>query len=129
MARLFLRINFEPPGAALGPGMVQLLEQVAAHGSIRAAAASMRMSYRKAWLLIQKMQEVFGGPVVTSAIGGSTGGGSQLTQLGVVLLETFRRVERTAASAAESDLRVLEAMVKGDAAPRKTAGRKRAKLD
>ncbi|HEX4271307.1 MAG TPA: LysR family transcriptional regulator [Rhizomicrobium sp.] len=127
MARLSLRINFEPPGAALGPGMVQLLEQVAAHGSIRAAAASMNMSYRKAWLLIQKMQATFGGAVVTSAIGGSTGGGSQLTQLGVVLLETFRRVERSAASATESDLRTLDGMVKADVKPRDPARRKRAK--
>ncbi|HVW73023.1 MAG TPA: LysR family transcriptional regulator [Rhizomicrobium sp.] len=125
MVRLSLRINFEQSGVALGPGMVQLLERVAAHGSIRAAAASMNMSYRKAWLLIQKMQATFGGAVVTSAIGGSTGGGSQLTELGVVLLETYRRIERHAAGAAESDLRALDGMVKAGSGG--TARRKRAK--
>ena len=127
MARLSLRINFDAPGAALGPGMVQLLERVAAHGSIRAAAASMQMSYRKAWLLTQKMQDMFGGAVITTAIGGAAGGGSRLTELGTTLLETFRRVENRATSAAESELKALEDMVKADAKPRRSGPRKRAK--
>lgn len=124
MARLSLRITFEPPGAMLGPGMVRLLERVQTHGSIRAAAASMDMSYRKAWLLIQKLQETFNGAVVTSAIGGSAGGGSQLTELGRTLLEIYHRVESSAAGAAETELRALDGMVKADAGPRRTGRRK-----
>lgn len=69
MSHLSIRVDFEPSGSALGPGMARLLEQVVTHGSIRAAAASMGMSYRKAWLLIHEMQETFNGAVVTSAIG------------------------------------------------------------
>jgi molybdate transport system regulatory protein len=123
MARLSLRINFEPPGTILGPGMIELLERIATHGSIRSAAASMGMSYRKAWLLIQKIQETFDGAVVTSAVGGNAGGGSQLTELGATLLQTYRRVESRAASAAEMELKALEAMVRADAKPRR-AGHK-----
>ncbi len=70
-----------------------MLEGVAAHGSIRKSAAAMAMSYRKAWLLIQNMQESFGGPVVTTSIGGNDGGGATLTPLGKTLLATFRRIE------------------------------------
>jgi len=125
MARLFLRIDFEPSGSALGPGMAQLLERVAEHGSIRAAAVSMGMSYRKAWLLIHALQETFSGAVVTSAVGGSAGGGTQLTELGSTLLTVYRRIESRAARAAEADLKALDSMVRANAKPRRTGRRGR----
>jgi molybdate transport system regulatory protein len=50
MARLSIRIDFEPSGSMFGPGMAELLERIGKLGSIRKAAASMKMSYRKAWL-------------------------------------------------------------------------------
>jgi molybdate transport system regulatory protein len=123
-ARLFLRIDFEPSHSALGPGMAQLLERVVEHGSIRAAAVSMDMSYRKAWLLIHEMQETFNGAIVTSAIGGAAGGGTQLTELGSTLLKIYRRVESRAAHAAEADLAALDGMVRANAKPRRTGRRK-----
>jgi molybdate transport system regulatory protein len=124
VARLFIRIDFEPSGSALGPGMAQLLERVVTHGSIRAAAASMDMSYRKAWLLIHEMQETFNGAIVSSAIGGAAGGGTQLTELGSTLLKTYRRVENRAARAAEADLAALDGLVRANAKPRRTGRRK-----
>jgi molybdate transport system regulatory protein len=127
MTRLSLRIDFEPSGSALGPGMVQLLERVAAQGSIRSAAASMGMSYRKAWLLVQEMQDTFNGAVVTTEIGGSDGGGTKLTELGTQLLKAYRRIESRAARAAEADLEALAALVKANAAPRRSARRKSSK--
>ena len=45
--------------------MAQLLDGIAREGSIRKAAAAMKMRYRKAWLLIQNMQETFGGAALT----------------------------------------------------------------
>jgi len=127
MVRLSLRIDFEPSGSALGPGMVQLLEHVSIHGSIRAAAASMDMSYRKAWLLIHEMQQTFNGAIVTSEIGGTSGGGTQLTELGMTLLKTYRRIENRAARAAEVELDALAGLVKANAAPRRSARRKASK--
>ena len=123
-ARLFIRIDFEPSGSALGPGMAELLERVVTHGSIRAAAASMNMSYRKAWLLIHEMQETFNGAIVTSAIGGADGGGTELTELGSSLLKIFRRVENRAARAAEAELETLSSMVRASAKPRRSGRRK-----
>ena len=127
MPHLSIRIDFEPSGSALGPGMVDLLERVAEQGSIRSAAASMGMSYRKAWLLIQEMQDTFNGAIVTTEIGGSDGGGTKLTELGTQLLRTYRRIENRTARAAEADLESLAALVKANAAPRRSARRKLAK--
>lgn len=125
MTRLSIRIDFEPSGSALGPGMAQLLEQVAELGSIRRAAASMGMSYRKAWLLIQEMQKTFDGPVVTAEAGGVAGGGTQLTELGNTLLKIYRRVESRAADATQAELGALSALVRSNASPRRGARRKR----
>ena len=107
MTRLSIRIYLDAPGRALGPGMVELLDGVARDGSIRKAAAAMEMSYRKAWLLIQGMQETFGGAVVITTIGGSSGGGAELTELGKTLLACYRRIEARANRAAAADLKSL----------------------
>jgi molybdate transport system regulatory protein len=125
MTRLSIRIDFEPSGSALGPGMAQLLEQVAELGSIRRAAASMGMSYRKAWLLIQEVQKTFDGPVVKTEAGDVAGGGTVLTELGDSLLTIYRRVESRAAAATETDLKMLSMMVRTNAAPRRAGRRKR----
>jgi molybdate transport system regulatory protein len=95
--------------------MVQLLEGIGEYGSLRRAAAAMGMSYRKAWLLIQNVQKTFDGPVVTAEVGGASGGGTELTELGNTLLKLFRRVESRAADATKTDLESLSGMVRPDA--------------
>ena len=128
MAHLSIRIDFEPSGSALGPGMAALLERIHKMGSIRKAAASMNMSYRKAWLLVKGMHDTFGGPVVSTEIGGASGGGAQLTELGQKLLKTFRDIEKIAEQATESEIAALSQMVRNDATPRSklaTKGRKK----
>ena len=107
--------------------MAQMLEGVAAHGSIRKSAAAMAMSYRKAWLLIQNMQESFGGAVVTTSIGGNDGGGATLTPLGKTLLDTFRRIEARAARATADDVKKLVAMTKSRAKAAKTRAKRKTK--
>ena len=118
MARLSIRIDFEPSGSALGPGMAELLDRIGKLGSIRKAAASMEMSYRKAWLLLQGMQKTFGAPVVATETGGSAGGGAQLTDLGTKLLKTYRAIEQSAARAVDDQMQSLSGLVQSDAGPR-----------
>jgi molybdate transport system regulatory protein len=118
MARLSIRIDFEPSGSALGPGMAELLERIGQRGSIRKAAASMDMSYRKAWLLLKGLQQTFGGPVIVTETGGIAGGGAKLTELGTSLLKTFRTIEKNAVRAAEKELQHLSGLVQKDAVPR-----------
>ncbi len=65
------------------------------------------------------MQQAFGVPVVATEIGGVSGGGATLTELGATLLKTYRRIETRAGRAIEQDLEVLAGMVKADAPPRR----------
>ena len=67
---------------AVGPGKIDLLEAIAATGSITAAAKQLGMSYRRAWLLVDTMNRCFRGPVVDAEAGGQRGGGTALTPLG-----------------------------------------------
>ena len=84
---------------------MELLEAVAEHGSISAAARSMGMAYRHAWVLIDDLNRCFGAPVVATATGGRRGGGARLTPLGAELVRRFRAMERRAGRAVARELR------------------------
>jgi hypothetical protein len=51
MPRLSFSIEFGP-GQRLGPGKIELLEQIGATGSISAAGRELHMSYPRAWMLV-----------------------------------------------------------------------------
>jgi molybdate transport system regulatory protein len=89
---------------AIGPGKVDLLEAIAQTGSITAAARSLGMSYRRAWLLVDTMHRCFRRPVVEAAAGGRRGGGSRLTTLGNEVVRRYRRIEARAAKAGSADI-------------------------
>jgi len=63
----------------LGPGPVELLERIADTGSISEAAKAMRMSYKKAWELVNALNEHSEQPLVIPRTGGEHGGGSTIT--------------------------------------------------
>lgn len=92
---------------AVGPGKIALLEAVDKTGSITAAAKSLDMSYRRAWLLLDELNRSLRLPAVDSAKGGAAGGGSVLTREGRELIALYRRIEATAAAACRSDIRKL----------------------
>lgn len=83
-------------GLRLGAGKVRLLEMVAETGSISAAARSMEMSYRRAWLLIDELNEIFHLPVVETAAGGSSGGGAKITAHGRRVIDVFHELQAEA---------------------------------
>jgi molybdate transport system regulatory protein len=92
---------------AIGPGKITLLEAVADTGSITAAAKSLGMSYRRAWLLLDELNRSLKKPAIDSAQGGQAGGGSVVTAAGHELIELYRRVETTAAATCQEDLKRL----------------------
>ncbi|MGE0484908.1 MAG: winged helix-turn-helix domain-containing protein [Gammaproteobacteria bacterium] len=87
----------------MGPGKADLLEAIAGTGSISAAAKSLGMSYRRAWVLVDTMNRCFRDPVVSAATGGSGGGGASLTAHGADVLRRFRAMEARAAKAIASE--------------------------
>lgn len=110
MPSLSLRLHLDPLGR-IGPGKVDLLERIAAFGSIAAAGRSMGMSYRRAWELVGDVNAVFGRPVVDRRAGGRRGGGARLTPLGLALIARYRAIEHAAAVAAETHLAALQVEV------------------
>ena len=92
---------------AVGPGKVALLEALEATGSITAAAKSLDMSYRRAWLLIAELNRALRQPAVSSAVGGQRGGGSQLTATGREVMALYRSIEAEAMKACQADIRKL----------------------
>ncbi len=97
-------------GAAtsLGPGKVALLEAIVRCGSISAAAREMAMSYRRAWLLVEAMNQAFQRPVVLAAVGGKRGGGAEITPFGAAVLDRYRQIEKKAAAAVSAELAELQ---------------------
>ncbi len=111
MTRLTIRIDFGN-GTALGPGKVRLLELVAETGSIRKAAAGMKMSYRQAWLLLKALGATFGEALVVTATGGKAGGGARLTPLGRLVVKRYRSLEQAATQAGARQIAALSAQLK-----------------
>jgi molybdate transport system regulatory protein len=79
---------------AIGPGKADLLDAIAETGSISAAARAMRMSYRRAWLLVDTMNVCFRSPLVTTEKGGAEGGGATLTPAGRRVLRAYRALAK-----------------------------------
>jgi molybdate transport system regulatory protein len=90
---------------AMGPGKAELIERIAASGSISAAARAMGMSYRRAWQLVEALNKDYRERVVTTAAGGARGGGAQVTPFGLRRVAEFRSMEKKASAAIASDLR------------------------
>ena len=93
--RAAIKVDFGQ-GVRLGPGKVELLNHVHNTGSISAAARKMDMSYRRAWLLIHEMNEIFKLPVVVTNAGGSGGGGARVTEHGLQVIAVFNELQEAA---------------------------------
>ena len=78
----------------LGHGRVRLLESIAEHGSISAAARAIGMSYKAAWDAVDAMNNLAEEPLVVRVTGGRHGGGTRLTEHGYRMLEVYRGIER-----------------------------------
>jgi molybdate transport system regulatory protein len=96
---------------AIGPGRADLLGAIARTGSISAAAREMKMSYRRAWLLVEAMNAAFRRPLIETLTGGRSGGGARVTELGAEVLRRYRAMEHKASRAVKPDLRQLSRLI------------------
>src|SRR5690606_40461753 len=107
--RLRLRMVFED-GSLLGPGKADLLELIAETGSIAAAGRRMRMSYKRAWVLVETLNAMFQEPLVESNRGGAKGGGAQLTETGAAILAAYRALEAKSLAAGAPEIAAISAL-------------------
>ncbi len=103
---LSVRIDLDPKGR-IGPGKIRLLENIKSCGSISAAGRAMNMSYKRAWDLVDEINRICRRAAVERHAGGRNGGGAMLTPFGISLVERYRKIERSAESAARRELRAL----------------------
>jgi molybdate transport system regulatory protein len=92
---------------SIGVGKIELLERIGVAGSLSQAARDMRMSYRRAWLLLEDMKQHFEQSVVSSTAGGSGGGGAELTEFGHQVIAAYRNLETQIQRLAQHSLRDL----------------------
>jgi molybdate transport system regulatory protein len=88
--RLWIEIG---DSAALTEAGADLLEQIAACGSLSEAARRLHYSYRRAWMLIDAMNRAWPTPLLTTATGGKRGGGTLLTERGKNALSAYRDLQ------------------------------------
>ena len=110
MTRLVLRLHFDDENR-IGPGKIELLEQIDRTGSISSAGRAMNMSYRRAWLLLDAMNRTFHAPVVATRFGGSSTGRAKLTPLGQEVVRIYREIGQVARDAAASRIAGLEQLI------------------
>lgn len=78
----------------LGEGRVHLLKAIHETGSLSKAAKSLKISYKKAWQLLDSVNKSAKKPVTINSIGGKGGGGAELTEYGKSLVEAFDEINR-----------------------------------
>ena len=105
MPKLILKLDFK--SHRLGPGKIALLKAIIETGSISAAAKTMDMSYRRAWALINELNNMFTKPCVESATGGVGGGGATVTKFGKRVIAAYGRLEKQFAKAAAAEFKSL----------------------
>ena len=125
-----LRVDFDDLHA-VGPGKIALLERMRDAGSLSQAARELDMSYRRAWQLLDSLNTSFNEPVIVTSVGGKGGGGSEITQLGLALIDTYRALEKETTLLAQQRFKPLRNRVApvpaSVRAATKTARRKRAR--
>lgn len=76
----------------LGWGRAVLLERIDKFGSIAAAARSMKLGYRNAWLWIEAINRLAPTPLVEKTAGGAGGGYARLTKEGRKAVKQYKEL-------------------------------------
>src|SRR5688572_1517627 len=113
--RLSIRIDLVS-GDRIGPGKIALLEAIRTTGAISGAARALGLSYRRAWLLVEEVNDALREPAVTAEIGGHRGGGAVLTSVGERVVDLYRSIESQARSAASGEFRAIAKLVRREKA-------------
>mgnify|MGYP001094190716 CR=1 FL=1 len=112
--QLKLKLVMGEQHTLLGPGKIVLLHAIAKEHSLSKAAKSIGMSYRRAWLLIQELNDSLKEPVLVTQTGGQAGGGSVLTPMAFELIALYQTLTDEAEAATEQTRSRLAMLIKPD---------------
>ena len=104
--RLSIRLDL-PSGDRIGPGKIALLEAIQASGSISAAARKLDMSYRRAWLLVEQINQPCRNRRSRLRPAAVRAAGPLLTPSGERVIELYRSIEDIARSSAKEEFRAV----------------------
>jgi len=90
-SKIWIEIEGEP---VFSKGRGILLRAIDECGSINSAAATIGISYRRAWSYIKAMEERLGVPLVETQVGGKSGGGAKLTDGARQFLKKYEMFEK-----------------------------------
>jgi molybdate transport system regulatory protein len=76
----------------MGWGRAMLLERIDKFGSIAAAARSMKLGYRNAWLWVEAANRLAPAPLVEKTAGGAGGGHTRLTEEGRKAVAHYKKL-------------------------------------
>lgn len=109
MKKIKSRIWIEQEGEVfLGFGRVELLKKIGETSSISAAAKEIKMSYKKAWKLVNTMNLNANEPLVITNTGGKDGGGTQITPYGKKMIQQFETLNAACEIFLNEQFRALE---------------------
>jgi molybdate transport system regulatory protein len=106
-----IRIDLET-GGRIGPGKIALLEAISKTGSITAAARSMNMSYRRAWLLVDAINKLLSKSAVTTVVGGASQGAT-LTPVGREIIQHYHSIKMRTRAAARGEFQAFQKLLRG----------------
>jgi molybdate transport system regulatory protein len=89
--KIAYRVWLDNDGKAFGQGPYRVLKQIEKAGSLHQAAIDLKISYRKAWLMIDIVEKKLGISFLERKIGGLSGGGSQMTSAGKRFLKQYEK--------------------------------------
>ena len=89
--KIAYRVWLDNDGKAFGQGPYKLLKQIEKAGSLHQAAMDLKISYRKAWLILDAVEKKLGFAFLERKIGGVSGGGSQMTAEGRKFLKKYEK--------------------------------------
>ena len=91
-----------------GPGRAELLQLIQDTGSISKAAKSMGMSYKKAWAMVDEMNEKAKKPYVIAQKGGQKGGGTEVTEAGMKMVTAYTKMMSRIQAIVEKEKSLLD---------------------
>ncbi|NDP27925.1 MAG: LysR family transcriptional regulator [Flavobacterium sp.] len=76
-----------------GPGPHELLKQIQKEGSLSKAAEQMHMSYKKAWAVVQRLNQFSEKALVILKKGGQHGGGAEVSLYALEIMKEYENLQ------------------------------------